>query len=54
MSSTNQHGQGDTHAVGGAANSKVPNVVQDKAPKGLEEALPDSVSRLTENHLPTS
>jgi hypothetical protein len=39
----NEHGQGATHASGGAQNSKVPDVVQDKAPKGLEEALPDSV-----------
>jgi hypothetical protein len=40
----NTHGQGATHAVGGPGNSKVPNTVQNKAPQGLEESLPDSVS----------
>ncbi|KAM7190147.1 hypothetical protein V8F33_009624 [Rhypophila sp. PSN 637] len=31
------------HATGGPTNSAVPDKVQQKAPKGLEEALPDSV-----------
>jgi len=38
--STNQHGQGESHA---SAHSKVPESVQREAPKGLEESLPDSV-----------
>jgi hypothetical protein len=37
---TNQHGQGASHATD---HSKVPQSVQNKAPKGLEEKLPDSV-----------
>lgn len=41
MSSTNQHGQGASHATG---ESAVPNKVQDVAPKGLEDALPEGVS----------
>lgn len=41
MSSTNQHGQGVSHATG---ESAVPNKVQDVAPKGLEDALPEGVS----------
>ncbi|RMZ71331.1 WD40 repeat [Pyrenophora seminiperda CCB06] len=41
MSSTNQHGQGASHATG---QSAVPNKVQEAAPKGLEESLPESVS----------
>ena len=41
MSSTNQFGQGASHATG---QSAVPNKVQDVAPKGVEEALPDGVS----------
>ncbi|KAM7201143.1 hypothetical protein V8F33_003555 [Rhypophila sp. PSN 637] len=32
-----------SHATGGAQNSHVPGKVQEKAPKGLEKALPDSV-----------
>ncbi|KAK3081689.1 hypothetical protein LTS18_003871 [Coniosporium uncinatum] len=36
----NEHGQGASHASG---DSKVPDKVQEKAPKGLEESLPDSV-----------
>ncbi|KAF3039635.1 hypothetical protein E8E11_006419 [Didymella keratinophila] len=40
MSSTNEYGQGKSHATG---DSAVPKTVQDKAPSGLEEALPDSV-----------
>jgi len=44
MSSTNEYGQGKSHATG---DSAVPKTVQDKAPSGLEEALPDSV-RLTQ------
>ncbi|CAN9478617.1 unnamed protein product [Alternaria alternata] len=40
MSSTNQHGQGASHATG---QSAVPNKVQEAAPKGLEESLPESV-----------
>lgn len=41
MSSTNNYGQGKSHATG---DSNVPKAVQDQAPSGLEEALPDSVS----------
>lgn len=41
MSSTNQHGQGASHATG---QSAVPGKVQEAAPKGLEESLPESVS----------
>lgn len=37
---TNEHGQGASHATG---DSKVPEGVQKAAPKGLEDALPDSV-----------
>ncbi|CAE7023716.1 hypothetical protein P3342_005279 [Pyrenophora teres f. teres] len=40
MSSTNEHGQGASHATG---QSAVPNKVQEAAPKGLEEGLPESV-----------
>ncbi|KAL6163869.1 hypothetical protein ACJQWK_10390 [Exserohilum turcicum] len=40
MSSTNQHGQGASHATG---DSAVPHKVQEAAPKGLEESLPDGV-----------
>ncbi|KAG9201306.1 hypothetical protein B5807_10527 [Epicoccum nigrum] len=40
MSSTNEYGQGKSHATG---ESAVPNKVQDAAPSALEEALPDSV-----------
>jgi hypothetical protein len=40
MQSTNEHGQGASHATG---QSKVPGKVQEAAPKGLEEALPDKV-----------
>ncbi|KAM7219586.1 hypothetical protein V8F06_004967 [Rhypophila decipiens] len=32
-----------SHATGGPQNSHVPGKVQEKAPKGLEKALPDSV-----------
>ncbi|KAK4448686.1 hypothetical protein QBC34DRAFT_102023 [Podospora aff. communis PSN243] len=32
-----------SHATGGAGNSAVPGKIQEKAPKGLEESLPDSV-----------
>jgi len=35
-----------SHATGGAANSAVPGKIQEKAPKGVEKALPDSVSLL--------
>lgn len=38
--SVNEQGQGKSHAVG---ESAVPKSVQDAAPKGLEEALPDKV-----------
>jgi hypothetical protein len=41
MSSTNQHGQGASHATG---ESAVPNKVQEAAPKGLEDSLPEGVS----------
>lgn len=41
MSSTNQHGQGASHATG---ESAVPKKVQEVAPKGLEDALPEGVS----------
>lgn len=40
MSSTNEYGQGKSHAAG---DSAVPGKVQEQAPSGLEEALPDSV-----------
>merc|ERR1711963_1090504 len=40
MSSTNQYGQGASHATG---DSAVPHKVQEAAPKGLEESLPDGV-----------
>lgn len=36
----NKHGQGVSHATD---HSKVPGKVQQKAPQGLEESLPDSV-----------
>ncbi|KAM0425934.1 hypothetical protein ACHAPT_008873 [Fusarium lateritium] len=36
----NERGQGVSHASG---ESKVPEAVQQKAPQGLEENLPDSV-----------
>lgn len=36
----NNQGQGISHATGG---SKVPDSVQQKAPKGVEEALPNKV-----------
>jgi len=36
----NEHGQGVSHA---SDDSKVPGKVQEKAPKDLEESLPDSV-----------
>ncbi|KAK0639878.1 hypothetical protein B0T16DRAFT_338527 [Cercophora newfieldiana] len=32
-----------SHATGGPGNSAVPGKIQEKAPKGVEEALPDSV-----------
>ncbi|KLU85629.1 hypothetical protein MAPG_04651 [Magnaporthiopsis poae ATCC 64411] len=38
MSDTNR-----SHATGGADNSAVPHKVQEKAPKDVEQALPDSV-----------
>lgn len=38
--SVNEQGQGKSHAVG---DSAVPKSVQNTAPKGLEEALPDKV-----------
>jgi len=34
----NEHGQGTSHAVG---DSKVPGSIQQKAPQGLEENLPN-------------
>ncbi|EKG16832.1 hypothetical protein MPH_05935 [Macrophomina phaseolina MS6] len=40
MQAENKHGQGISHA---SDNSKVPGKVQEKAPQGLEESLPDSV-----------
>ena len=46
MSSTNEYGQGKSHATG---QSAVPNKVQEAAPSGLEEALPDSVCSLVTN-----
>ncbi|KAH7123714.1 hypothetical protein B0J11DRAFT_435512 [Dendryphion nanum] len=39
MSAQNQQGQGTSHA----SESKVPGKVQEQAPKGLEESLPNSV-----------
>jgi hypothetical protein len=36
----NQQGQGVSHASG---DSAVPQKIQEKAPKGLEEKLPESV-----------
>jgi hypothetical protein len=50
MSSTNEYGQGKSHATG---DSAVPKTVQDKAPSGLEEALPDSVRVVQLWHLRT-
>ncbi|KAF4469096.1 hypothetical protein FALBO_4008 [Fusarium albosuccineum] len=38
--SENERGQGVSHATG---ESKVPPAIQQKAPRGLEEKLPDSV-----------
>jgi hypothetical protein len=38
--SANEYGQGKSHATG---DSAVPGKVQEVAPKGLEEALPDKV-----------
>ncbi|KAF2831894.1 hypothetical protein CC86DRAFT_451577 [Ophiobolus disseminans] len=38
--SANEYGQGKSHATG---ESAVPKSVQDAAPAGLEEALPDKV-----------
>ncbi|KAL2017477.1 hypothetical protein VTK56DRAFT_2073 [Thermocarpiscus australiensis] len=40
MSSTNEYGQGQSHAAG---ESHVPGKVQEAAPKGVEEALPDKL-----------
>ncbi|CAO2655220.1 Nn.00g102840.m01.CDS01 [Neocucurbitaria sp. VM-36] len=40
MASSNEYGQGKSHATG---ESAVPNKVQDVAPKGLEDALPEGV-----------
>ncbi|KAK4115500.1 hypothetical protein N656DRAFT_795236 [Canariomyces notabilis] len=40
MQSTNEYGQGKSHASG---ESKVPGKVQEAAPRGLEEALPDKL-----------
>ncbi|KAK4122226.1 hypothetical protein N657DRAFT_575796 [Parathielavia appendiculata] len=40
MQSTNEYGQGKSHATG---ESKVPGKVQQAAPEGLEKALPDSI-----------
>jgi hypothetical protein len=37
----NEHGQGASHATG---DSKVPDAIQQKAPQGLEESLPNKVS----------
>jgi hypothetical protein len=37
----NEHGQGVSHASG---ESAVPGKIQQKAPQGLEEALPDKVN----------
>lgn len=39
--SSNAQGQGTSHATGG---SVVPGKVQEQAPKGLEESLPNSVN----------
>jgi hypothetical protein len=43
MASSNEYGQGKSHAQG---ESAVPGKIQEVAPSGLEEALPDSVSYL--------
>jgi hypothetical protein len=43
MSSSNEYGQGKSHATG---ESAVPESVQKVAPKGLEENLPEGVSLL--------
>lgn len=40
MASSNEYGQGKSHATG---ESAVPKSVQDAAPKGLEDALPEGV-----------
>ncbi|KAL5380049.1 hypothetical protein DPSP01_008086 [Paraphaeosphaeria sporulosa] len=36
----NEHGQGASHATGG---SEVPEAIQNKAPQGLEESLPNKI-----------
>ncbi|KAF1922823.1 uncharacterized protein M421DRAFT_426448 [Didymella exigua CBS 183.55] len=41
MPSTNEYGQGKSHAT---SDSAVPGKMQEQAPSGLEEALPDSIS----------
>ena len=43
MASSNEYGQGKSHAQG---ESAVPGKIQEAAPSGLEEALPESVSNL--------
>jgi hypothetical protein len=40
MSSSNEYGQGKSHATG---ESAVPEGVQKVAPKGLEDSLPEGV-----------
>ncbi|KAK4243880.1 hypothetical protein C7999DRAFT_17836 [Corynascus novoguineensis] len=40
MQSTNQHGQGASHATG---KSYVPGKIQEAAPERLENALPDKI-----------
>ena len=42
--SANEYGQGKSHATG---DSAVPGKVQEVAPKGVEEALPDEVCLLS-------
>jgi len=46
MSSTNEHGQGASHATG---QSSVPESIQKAAPKKLEDQLPDSVHDTNSN-----
>jgi hypothetical protein len=47
----NEHGQGKSHATG---DSVVPNKVQEQAPKGLEEGLPNAVSSFYHRRLVTA
>ncbi len=50
MSSTNDYGQGASHAKG---DSVVPNKVQEAAPEGLERNLPESVRLFLSSNIPS-